>query len=125
MLPLTIILSACAGLLPVKDSANDRPAWIDNPGNGVSASAGTNVYGKIRQEETAIARARTEFAKRFGVSIEAGQVLSTSVNNGRASTQSQSGSIEKMNQSDVKAMVKAKWRDEDADVLWVWLVPSN
>ncbi|MFA5825783.1 MAG: hypothetical protein WC825_07400 [Gallionellaceae bacterium] len=125
VLPLAIFLSACAGLLPVKDAANARPDWIDNPGNGVSASAGTNVYGKIKQEETAIARARTEFAKRFGVSIEAGQVLSTNVNNGRASTESQSGSIEKMNQSDVKAMVKAKWRDEEADVLWVWLVPSN
>ncbi len=125
VLPLTIFLSACAGLSPVNDNANARPAWIDNPGNGVSASAGTNVYGKIKQEETAIARARIEFAKRFGVSIEAGQVLSTNVNNGRASTESQSGSIEKMNQSDVKAMVKAKWRDEEADVLWVWLVPSN
>ena len=127
VLPFTIFLSACAGLSPVNDNANAnaRPAWIDNPGNGVSASAGTNVYGKIKQEETAIARARIEFAKRFGVSIEAGQVLSTNVNNGRASTESQSGSIEKMNQSDVKAMVKAKWRDEEADVLWVWLVPSN
>jgi hypothetical protein len=128
VLPLTIFLSACVSLFPPQQeavSANERPAWIDNPGNGVSASAGTNIYGRVKQEETAIARARTEFAKRFGVSIESGQVLATTVASGHANTTGQSSSIEKSNQSDVKAMVKAKWRDEDADVLWVWLVPSN
>jgi hypothetical protein len=123
---VVLALSACVEM-PVKDNAatNGRPAWIDNPGNGVSASAGVNVYGKIKQEETAIARARTEFAKRFGVSIDAGQSVETAVRGGRASTTSQSVSVEKTNQSDVKAMVKAKWWDEEKEVLWVWLVPSN
>jgi hypothetical protein len=122
-----LFLSACMGIAPVKNdiSANTRPAWIDNPGNGVSASAGMNVYGRVRQEEAAIARARVEYAKRFGVSIEAGQILSTTVANDRASTVGVSVSHEETRQSDVKAIVKAKWRDEDADVLWVWLVPSN
>ncbi|MDP2805122.1 MAG: hypothetical protein Q8O24_04200 [Gallionellaceae bacterium] len=123
---LSVSLSACVQM-PVKENvaASGRPAWIDNPGNGVSASAGTNVYGKIKQEETAVARARTEFAKRFGVSIDAGQSVETAVSGGRASTTAQSVSVEKTNQSDVKAMVKAKWRDEEKDVIWVWLVPSN
>ncbi|MEI7841611.1 MAG: hypothetical protein WCI39_01155 [Gallionellaceae bacterium] len=126
LLLITIILSACVEM-PVKETAatNGRPAWIDNPGNGVSASAGVNVYGKIKQEETAVARARTEFAKRFGVSIDAGQSVETAVNGGRASTTAQSVSVEKTNQSDVKAMVKAKWWDTEKEVIWVWVVPSN
>lgn len=119
-----MLLSACASISPPKN-VNARPEWIDNPGSGVSASAGMNVYGRVKQEETAIARARTEFAKRFGVSIDAGQILSTSVENGRASTSGTSISQEETKQTDVKAVVKAKWRDEEADVLWVWLVPSN
>ena len=121
-LMLGILLTACATAEPV-DSA--RPSWIDNPENGVSASAGTHVLGRVAQEELAISRAREEFAKRFGVSIEAGQVTSTKVQNGRAYTVSSSESTEETKQSDVKAVVKAKWRDEDADVLWVWLVPAN
>lgn len=121
-----MLLSACVGM-PVKDivADNGRPAWIDNPGNGVSASAGMNVYGKIKQEETAIARGRTEFAKRFGVSIDAGQLVETSVSGGRASTTSQSSSMEKTNQSDVKAVVKAKWWDVEKEVIYVWIVPAN
>ncbi len=123
---IVMFLSACVAM-PVKDNAasNGRPAWIDNPGNGVSASAGVNVYGKVKQEETAIARARTEFAKRFGVSIDAGQSVETAVNGGRASTTAQSVSVEKTNQSDVKAMVKEKWWDTEREVIWVWVVPSN
>jgi len=104
---------------------NAKPAWIDNPGEGVSASAGMHVKGRAAQEELAISRARVEFAKRFGVSIDAGQLSTTKVANGHASTVSNSVATEKTQHSDVKAMVKAKWRDEGADVLWVWLVPSN
>lgn len=115
---LTLLLSGCA-------STPQRPTWINNPGNGVSASAGTHVRGRVAQEELAISRARTEYAKRFGVSIEAGQIYQTSTHNDRSSTVGESVEVEKMSQNDVKAMVKAKWLDEDSDVLWVWLVPSN
>lgn len=121
-----VFISACASTTVKNDAAaNERPSWIDNPGNGVSASAGMNVRGRVAQEELAISRARVEFAKRFGVSIEAGETFSTTVANGRSSTVGAGASNEKTSQSDVKAVVKAKWRDEDADVLWVWLVPSN
>jgi hypothetical protein len=67
------LLSACA--TSVKEVGNERPAWIDNPGNGVSASAGMHVRGRAAQEELAILRAREEFAKRFGVSIRSAQTL--------------------------------------------------
>jgi len=116
------LLTACAtNTAPV---ASLRPAWIDNPGNGVSASAGMNVKGRVVQEETAIARARVEFAKRFGVAINSNQSLTTTVSNNRSTTSGAQVSQESLQQSDIKAAVKEKWRDEEADVLWVWLVPA-
>jgi hypothetical protein len=118
---LSIFLTACASTPPV----NPRPVWIENPGNGVSASAGMHVKGRAAQEELAIERARLEYAKRFGVSVDANQIVTTNVANGRAYTTSSSTSNEETKQTDVKAMVKAKWRDDDADVLYVWLVPAN
>ena len=103
---------------------NERPAWIDNPGNGVSASAGMHIRGKVAQEELAILRAREEYSKRFGVTIVAAQTMATSVASGRSSTVGTQVAHEELKQSDVKAVVKAKWRDPDSDVLWIWLVPS-
>lgn len=122
LLTLVVLLSACAG--PVK-VGNDRPAWIDNPGNGVSASAGMHVRGPVAQEELAIQRARAEYAKRFGVNIQSAQIFNTTVVNGRASTVGSQIAHEDSQQVDVKALIKAKWRDPDSDVLWVWLVPSD
>ncbi len=109
----------------VVSDPNTRPAWIDNPGNGVSASAGMNVRGKVAQEELAVMRAREEYAKRSGVSIDSMQGFSTTVENDRARTTAAHVSREETKQTDVKAVVKAKWRDAEADVLWVWVVPSN
>jgi hypothetical protein len=102
-----------------------RPSWIDNPGEGASASAGMHVKGRAAQEELATQRAREEFAKRYGVSVESEQAFSTSVANNRSSTVAEHVAHEQTKQSDVKAVVKAKWRDPDSDVLWVWVVPSN
>ncbi len=120
---LLLSLAACAA--PVKPIVDARPAWIDNPGNGVSASAGMHIRGKVAQEELAIARAREEFAKRFGVSIRSAQTLSTTVANGRSNTVGTQVTQEASQQVDVKAMVKAKWLDTANDVLWVWLVPAD
>ena len=118
-----LLLSACAS--NVKPVANERPAWIDNPGNGVSASAGMHVRGEAAQEELAILRAREEFAKRYGVNIQSTQTLATTVANGRSNTVGTGVAHEDSHQIDVKAVVKAKWRDPYSDVLWVWLVPSD
>ena len=123
LVTLVALVSACAS--PVKEIGNGRPAWIDNPGNGVSASAGMHVRGPVAQEELAILRARGEFAKRFGVNIKSAQSYSTTVSNGRASTVGAEIAHEDSQQLDVKAMVKAKWRDPESDVLWVWLVPND
>jgi hypothetical protein len=123
LLLASLLLSACA--TSVKEVGNERPAWIDNPGNGVSASAGMHVRGRAAQEALAILRAREEFAKRFGVSIRSVQTLSTTVANDRSSTVGSQTAREDLQQNDIKAVVKAKWHDPDSDVLWVWLVPSD
>ena len=117
---LVISLAACAGVRHV-----ERPTWIDNPGDGVSASAGMHVRGRAAQEELAILRAREEYAKRFGVTIQSVQNTATVVANQRATTVGSQAAQVNTNQADVKAAVKAKWRDPDSDVLWVWLVPSE
>lgn len=118
-----VLCSACA--THASNAEGGRPAWIDNPGNGVSASAGMHVRGKAAQEELAILRAREEYAKRFGVSINSTQTVATSVANGRANTVGAQVTQENTQQSEVRAVVKAKWHDPATDVLWVWLVPAN
>lgn len=118
-----LLITACASA-PAPASVA-KPVWIDNPGNGVSASAAMHVRGRAAQEELAIMRAREEYAKRFGVSIQSVQDLSTTVAHDRASTVGSQAAHEETNQTNVKAMVKAKWRDPENDVLWVWLVPSD
>ena len=122
LIQITLFFSACASVEPV---SNSKPAWIDNPGMGVSASAGMHVGGRVAQEELAILRGRTEFAKRLGVNIQSEQVSSTSVANDKSSTVGVQHTHEDTSQKDIKVLVKEKWRDPDADVLWVWLVPSD
>lgn len=116
--------TACSTTGSVPDNSI-RPSWIDNPGNGVSASAGMHIRGKVAQEELAIFRAREEYARRFGVKIESAQTMSTTVASGRSSTVGTGVSREELRQVDIKAEVKAKWRDPNSDVLWIWLVPST
>jgi hypothetical protein len=122
LVPVTLLISACASVAP---DSNARPEWIDNPGKGVSASAGMHVGGRVAQEELAILRGRTEFAKRLGVNIQSEQVSSTYVTSDKSSTVGAQITHEDTSQKDIKVMVKEKWRDHDADVLWVWLVPSD
>lgn len=126
----SVFLSACASLgfgqkpvpVPVVDA---RPTWIENPGKGVSSSAGFHIGGKVAQEELAILRGRTEYAKRYGVTILSEQNSLTVATDNRASTVSSQNTKENTDQTGVKVMVKEKWRDIENDVLWVWLVPSD
>ncbi|HQS59267.1 MAG: hypothetical protein B7Y56_13950 [Gallionellales bacterium 35-53-114] len=122
LLLAAVLISACASVEPV---SNARPAWIDHPGNGVSVSAGMHVGGRVAQEELAILRGRTEFAKRMGVNIQSEQVTLTSVANDKSSTVGTQITHEDTSHSGIKVMVKEKWRDHDADVLWIWMVPSD
>jgi hypothetical protein len=117
-----LFIPACAG---ISQSPSLRPDWIDNPGNGVSASAGPHIRGRAAQEELAIMRAREEYAKRFGVNIQSVQTISTTVANDRANTAGSQATHEETSQTGIKAVVKAKWLDPDSDTLWVWLVPGD
>ena len=122
LLQLALFLTACASVSP---ALSDRPGWIDTPGKGVSASAGMHVGGRVAQEELAMLRGRTEFAKRLGVNIQSEQLSSTSVTNDKSSTVGRQLTHEDTKHNDIKVMVKEKWRDPESDVLWILMVPSE
>lgn len=120
------LLSACAGTGkhgPVTGEA--RPAWINDPGDGVSASAGFHVRGTQAQEELAVSRARDEYAKRYGVKVSSEAATSQIVVGDRMSSVSAKDIHEEVNQKEVKATVRAKWNDPDTGMLWIWLVPAK
>lgn len=117
----TLLLSACAS--PQKRP--ERPAWIDNPGNGVSASCTTHVRGRHFQEELAISRAREQLAARYGVTVKMTQNIKEVLVNDSASVTSVKNSEQTIdNGKMVIARVKAKWLNKITDELWVWLVPE-
>ena len=125
-----VALTALAGCAhrgqsaPAAAAAPARPAWIDNPGDGVSASAGFHVRGKQAQEELAVTRAREEFAKRYGVTISSEHDTVQTTVNDRASSVSEKSIREEVREREVKAQVREKWLDPDTGALWVWLVPA-
>lgn len=108
-----------------QSEAQKRPDWINNPAAGVSASAGFHVRGERAQEELAITRARDEYAKRYGVVISSEHLTSQLVVGDRVSSVSAKEIREEVNQKEVMATVKAKWKDPDNGTLWVWLVPAD
>ena len=120
------LLTACGNMAANgKKPDKNRPAWINDPGEGVSASAGFHVRGEQAQQELAISRARDELAKRYGVRISSEQATSQLVVGGRMSSVAAKNIREEVNQIEVKAAVRAKWQDPDSGVLWVWLMPSK
>ena len=121
LLPFFYLLTACV----TSENTGGRPAWIDNPGNGVSASAGFHVGGRVAQEELAVLRGRTAYAKGMGVSIESEQISSTLVTQTNFSSVAKQDTREDTKQVDVKVVIKEKWHDRVNDVLWVWLVPPT
>lgn len=134
-LAAVLAIQGCNATLPALPGINgkegapanpgERPDWIDNPGGGVSASAGTHIRGKVAQEALAIQRAREEYAKRFGVTIASEQITAQNFANGRANSVGAKVMREETKQSEVKARIKSKWRDPASDTLWVWLVPGE
>ena len=123
---LAATLSACLALPKTAEPIDPlaRPAWVDNPGDGVSASAGTHIRGRVAQETLAVSRAREELAKRMGVTISSETVTEQRVQNERMTTKSATQMQESVSGKEVKASVKAKWLDPNSQMLWVWLVPN-
>ncbi len=121
------LLAACATPPPVPQAAqrtDSRPAWIENPGEGVSASAGLHVKGRVKQEELAISRAREELAKRKGVHVESTQDISETYASGRLTTIADKEVAETVSGADVKSRVTAKWVDPQNGAIWVLVVPD-
>jgi hypothetical protein len=122
LLVTAILLSACAATA----QQVERPAWIDNPGSGVSASCTTHVRGRYYQEDLAVSRAREQLSARYGVTVKMTQSTSESVANESASVVSVKHTEQTIDHGkSVKAEVKAKWHDVIKDELWVWVVPIS
>jgi len=115
-------LAGCASNKQRPD-ADARPAWIDEPGEGVSASAGFHVRGRQAQEELAISRGRDELARRLGVRVDNEARSERTVVGDRSSSVSQAVSTQTVSDKEVKADVKGKWLDASSGTLWVWVVP--
>ncbi len=106
-----------------KKETSSRPAWISEPGDGVSAAAGEHINGRVAQEELAIARARDELARRMGVRVSNVMSSELTVAGQSAVSSAQSQSTQQVTGAEVRASVKAKWLDTSSGLLWVWLVP--
>jgi len=116
---VTFLLTACSGL----GAGAPRPAWIDEPGDGAVGSCSTHAKGRYYQEELAISRARERLAARYGVQISSVQTISERVNNDRAYVTSDKQVLQQIKNQTVKAQVRAIWRDEVRDEVWVWVYP--
>ena len=103
--------------------AQDRPDWIDNPGNGAVGSAPTHIQGKHAQEELAISRARIRLAARLGVVVDSIQQIEEKVANDQSSVTSERRTTQTISEAKVKAHTQAMWHDVERDIIYVWVIP--
>lgn len=114
---ISLMLSSQLGL------AQDRPDWIDNPGDGAVGSAPVHVLGTQAQEELAIARARIRLAARLGVVIDSVQKIEETVNNDQSSISSERKTTQEISQAKVRAQTRAIWHDLERDIIYAWVFP--
>jgi len=115
-----LILTACQ-----HSAAKQRPAWIDDPGDGAVGFASTHVKGTYYQQELAIARARARLAARYGVDVSSVQTIRERVTNDRAYVSSDKHTVQQVRTTTVRAQVREIWHDKVRDEMWVWLYPVN
>ena len=65
---------------------NLRPAWIDQPGEGVVGISAMHIKGSHAQRKLAAVRARTELASRMGGSVESILMIQERERNDSATT---------------------------------------
>lgn len=121
---LLLGLAACSAMQQGDAAGQGRPDWIDNPGDGASASANFHVSGRQAQEDLAASRAREELAKRLGVTVSSDHLIRQTVNGDVSSSVSDKTITEALRGKEVRAQVKAKWTDPSG-TLWVWVVPTR
>lgn len=120
ILILNLLSVGCAS-----NAGQDKPAWVDNPELGVSASCETHIKGRHYQEQLAIARARQQLAARYGVEVSSEHKIKQEVTNDSSYVTSIKEMQQVVNGKTVKARVRKKWHDTRSDVLWIWLYPTN
>lgn len=113
---LALSVSACV-------SHQVKPDWVDNPGNGTSASAVTHIMGKHQQEELAITRARERMAARYGVEVSSVHQTHEVVLNDKMYVTSDKKIKQVIKSQTIKTRVREKWNNKTTDEIWVWLYP--
>jgi hypothetical protein len=103
--------------------AEEKPFWIDNPGDGSVGSSPLHVRGRHAQEELAISRARTRLASRLGVEVTSINEIQESVINNNSYITAQRNTVEKIENKIVKATVRAVWHDRVRDIFYAWVYP--
>jgi hypothetical protein len=112
---------------PVKAETNDGPpAWIDDPGRGGVVGAvgqsGPHFKGKAEQRKLAISRAIDELAMQDTVTVDTSIAVHKRGNELSSSTNVETKSYISGSGIPVKAQIKAIWRDEADDTLYVWMI---
>lgn len=115
---LALSVSACV-------SQQVKPDWVDNPGNGTSASAVTHILGKHQQEELAITRARERMAARYGVEVSSVHQTHEVVLNDKMYVTSDKKIQQVIKSQTIKTRVREKWHNKTTDEVWIWLYPIN
>lgn len=119
------LLGGCQDSTRPDPRLDARPDWIENPGDGAAGSASTHARGRHAQEELAISRARTRLAARYGVSVENVLTMREKAHNDHYTVTSESHSRQVIRNDNVKAHVRAIWRDPIRDVIWAWVYPLD
>ncbi|WP_022850128.1 hypothetical protein [Limisalsivibrio acetivorans] len=107
-------------------NTSERPAWFYKPGNGYEYGgvgiAGRHVRGLDAQRKLAISRAVESIASQMGVEVSGFVKTETTLENGTASSNMQSYTLQTVTGKNVKAVIKEFWEDPYSKELYVWMV---
>jgi len=123
-LAILLLVSACAKEV----KSNDRPNWIDSPGENFVGKCATHVKGTIAQEQCAYKKGLAYIAMSKGVSVDilSKMTMKQSATEKTGSSYGQVQAVVQMDEKNIKVSgsVIDKWHDKMADILYV-LIQEN
>ena len=130
---VTLLVTGCDKTPEPKEEAvlaevkeNGPPGWIDNPAQGgvigAVGQSGPHFKGKAEQRKLAISRAIDELAMQDTVTVDTSSIVHKRGNELSSSTNVETKSYISGTGIPVKAQIKAVWRDESDDTLYVWMI---